>query len=82
MLTVHIPKGRLCFADYSALHFHQAQLDDGSPAPLSTRWMYDRYPADIREWLTIRGGPDVMPRSTYWVLTAEMLWEMGYRRCD
>ena len=82
LLTVHIPKGRLCFADYSSLHFHQARNDDGSPALTATRWMIDRYPEDIRAWITAKGGHEAMPRHSYWVLTAEKLWAMGYRKCD
>ena len=83
LLTVHIPRGRLCFAEYSSLHFHQARLDDGSPALTATRWMIDRYPEDIRAWILYKGGPEAMPqRNQFWVLTAEKLWDMGYRKCD
>ena len=82
LVVAHIPRGRLCFGNYSSLNFHQARLDDGSPAPRATQWMTDRYPQDIRDWLTARGGPEAMPRYGYWVLPAEKLWAMGYRKCD
>ena len=81
ILTIHIPRGRLCFAEYSSLHFHQARLDDGSPAPRATRWMFDRYPQDIRDWLIANGGIDAMPRHGHWVLGAETLWKTADARC-
>ena len=82
LVIAHIPQDRLCFADYSSLYFHQARHDDGSPALEATRWMIARYPENIRGWILARGRLAAMPRSGYWVLTAEQLWKIGYRKCD
>ena len=82
LLVARVPRQRLCFSDYSSLHFHQARHDDGTPALKATRWMIYSYPADIRDWILTKGGPAAMPLRNYWVLTAEKLWEMGYRKCD
>ena len=84
LVVIHIPKPRLCFADFSSLGFHQARNDDGSLAPTSTRWIFDRYPADIQAWITARGGWQEMPipGHGHWVLPAKTLWAMGYRKCD
>ena len=61
MVVVHIPRSRLCFGDYSSLNFHQARHDDGSLATTATKWMIDRYPADIQAWITARGGWPSIP---------------------
>jgi hypothetical protein len=31
------------------------------PAPEVTKWMIDRYPADIRGWIDAKGGLENMP---------------------
>jgi hypothetical protein len=83
LVVARIPRERLCFSDYSSLHFHLARYDDGTPALAATRWMINRYPENIRGWIADKGGLAAMPlRGSYWVLPAEKLWEMGYRKCD
>jgi hypothetical protein len=44
--------------------------------------MIDSYPADIRDWLEAKGGFNSMPVWHFWILPAEELWEMGYRKCS
>ena len=51
------------------------------PAPEVTKWMIDRYPADIRGWIDAKGGLENMPTHGYWTLPAKELWEIGYRKC-
>ena len=59
LVTSHIPKYRLCFAEYSYLNFNQARLTHGGPpAPEATKAMFNSYPADIRGWLVAKGGLD------------------------
>ena len=83
MVVIHIPRPRLCFGEFSSLGFHQARYDDGSLAPTSTKWMIDKYPADIQAWIAAKGGLEAMPQGNrYWTLPAAKLWEMGYRKCD
>jgi hypothetical protein len=76
-----IPKPRLCFGKNSHLAFHQARNADNTPAPTSTLWMIDHYPADIRAWINAKGGYREIPFHKYWYLPASELWAMGYRRC-
>jgi hypothetical protein len=84
LVTAQIPKSRLCFAEGSFLAFHWARHKswDGEPDRPGTQWLIDRYPADIRDWISSMGGVDKMPQTGWWVLPASTLWAMGYRRCE
>jgi hypothetical protein len=50
--------------------------------------MISQYPDDIRNWITtnpkgvsVTSWLTMMPHLSFWVLSAEQLWEMGYRKC-
>src|SRR5215813_10349827 len=36
----------------------------------------------IRMWLRDKGGVEKMTIEEFWVLDAEKLWDMGYRKCN
>ena len=84
LVAAHIPKDRLCFADYSSLNFHQARhgAPDDTPNPQATKWMFDAMPPEIENWIVARGGIEKMPVKTYWTLPARQLWTMGFRKCS
>ncbi len=85
LVTVRIPKDRLCFGERASLAFHHVRKSytDDTPALEHTKWMIDRYPADIRGWIVAHGGLERMPSGDrYWTLPAKELWEMGYRKCN
>jgi hypothetical protein len=86
VLTGYIPKDRLCYGPESSLSFHQARktFSGYEPHPEATKWLWDRYPADIRGWLVAKGGLDKLPGpgQGYWTMPASDLWQMGYRKCD
>jgi hypothetical protein len=84
ILTAYIPKDRLCFHARASLAFHMARHSDTdpTPAPKTTKWMINNYPADIRGWIEARGGVEKMSISEWWTLPASELWEMGYRKCN
>jgi hypothetical protein len=81
MVTVSIPKERLCFGPNASLAFHQAGWP-GKPVPEVTQWMVNMYPEEIRNWINDRGGVAKMTVETFWTLPATELWKMGYRRCE
>jgi hypothetical protein len=82
LVLAFIPRDRLCFGEFAYLSFHQArEANSNTPAPAATRWMVERYPADIRAWIEAKGGIENMPFNSYWTLGAKQLWAMGYRRC-
>jgi len=85
LIMAYVPKEQICFDRAASLNFHQTRLIDGRPSPEYTEWMFNRYPPDIRAWLNKRGGPEKLPTSAsgeFWVLWANNLWDMGYRRCE
>jgi hypothetical protein len=85
MVMAYIPKERLCFGPRGALLFHQARRnakDWWISSPETSKWMIDKYPANIRHWVMAKGGPEKMLSDSYWKLPAEELWEMGYRKCN
>jgi hypothetical protein len=85
MVVAFVPRERLCFAKAASLDFHQAVwTGTRKVSPAGTRWMYDHYPPAIQSWLDNQGGIKEMPNSNtmYWTLSAETLWQMGYRRCE
>jgi hypothetical protein len=66
-----------------AFHHVRKSYTDETPQPEFTKWMIDRYPADIRGWIVAHGGLERMPSGeSYWILPAKELWEMGYSRCS
>jgi hypothetical protein len=81
LITLYIPKQRLCIAEGSFLAFHSAQGGDLKPKLEATLAMYSIYPAEIRQWIDRNGGPHKMTVETYWVLYPPDLWAMGYPRC-
>jgi hypothetical protein len=85
VLTMHIPKERLCFGEDASLNFHMAGHLPEKPNFEFTKWMISKYPDDIRAWITKRGRiGDVEllpPIYGFWTLTAHELWKMGYQKC-
>jgi hypothetical protein len=68
-----IPKARLCIAEGGRFGFHQVRTLSDAPAPASTLWMIDRYPADIRAWINAKGGLEKMPYlNGYWYLICDV----------
>jgi len=48
-----------------------------------TKWMFDQYPQNIREWFKARDvTPEEMQVYYYWRIYAADLWAMGYRKCE
>jgi hypothetical protein len=82
MIVSFLPKERFCFDEDASLHFHAARnAGSWQVAAGATRWMWSTYPKDIRDWLTAKGGPEQMTIFEFWILNAEELWAMGYRKC-
>jgi hypothetical protein len=82
LVVSYVPREQLCFAEDAYLSFHQARSSiDHEPAPAATKAMFDSYPPDIRGWLAAKGGLEKLPYSSFWILRASDLWQMGYRRC-
>jgi hypothetical protein len=66
-ITAFIPKERLCFAPGAFLAFHAARrVDNQQPSPHATLEMYASYPAEIRDWIDVHGGPAKMTVETFW----------------
>ena len=83
MVLSYVPKARICFAPYAWLAFHSARLTtNNAPSPHANRYMFDRYPPEIRAWLVAKGGWEKLPLTGYWRLEASELFKMGYRRCS
>jgi hypothetical protein len=53
---------------------------DGPVAYEATKYMVENYPRETREWIAGKGGAGKMPYDGFWILPAEELWGMGYRR--
>ena len=95
LVTAYIPKDRICFGPDASLDFHQAYIikPEFGPATEATKWMLEKYPADIRRWIADQGryrmhldwnvsqGSETPPLYGFWTLPAEELWKMGYRKC-
>jgi hypothetical protein len=80
MVMIYVPEHRICFGEGAALGFHAA----GRPGELSlstTQWMVSHYPQNILMWIKNRGGAEKMTIENFWMLYADELWEMGYRKC-
>jgi hypothetical protein len=80
MIMAYIPKERLCFGDYASLQFHLARNSTSEINLITSQYMVNSYPQNIRDWLMARGGVAKMT-TDYWSLDAEELWDMGYRKC-
>jgi hypothetical protein len=83
-ILIHdMPKDRLCFGPDAFLHFHMVmEVATHEPDWAFTTWMIAKYPPDIRNWINAKGGVKKMPFKEFWTLTADELYEMGYRKCD
>ena len=95
LVTAYIPKDRICFGPDASLDFHQAYISkpEFNPAVEATKWMLEKYPADIRHWIAdqgryrmgldwnVRQGSETPPLYGFWTLPAEELWKIGYRKC-
>jgi hypothetical protein len=82
LVTVYIPKERLCFHKTAWLGFHHAASFYGAAIEVSQA-MFDSYPQDIRTWLQQKGGLEKIPHGAeLWALLAPELWKMGYRKCE
>jgi hypothetical protein len=83
MITAFIPKERLCFAPGAFLAFHAARTVEPYPrlSPHATWTMYASYPAEIRQWIDDRGGPNKLTVETFWTMDDRELWAMGYPKC-
>jgi hypothetical protein len=83
LIMMYVPSYRLCFGEAASLQFHLAWTKDtGKPNIDFSRWMFENYPQTIRAWLKANGGFEKMSIEEMWVLPAEVLWRMGYRKCD
>ena len=59
VLLKHVPRGKICVIPEASFCFHQAIR------PEMTKLLWNGYPADIRAWITSRGGlPPLRPRTT------------------
>jgi hypothetical protein len=81
LVTIYIPRDRLCFGERAALYFHMARYANGQPALKGTEWMINNYPDNIRGWLDARGGLEKITVQSFWKLPASELWKMGYSMC-
>jgi hypothetical protein len=82
-----IDKSKLCFGRNALLGFHQARRLQPNGMLYSidyetTKWVIAKYPADIQAWIQARGGYMKVPVNGFWLLSAQDLWAMGYRKCD
>jgi len=83
LIMMHIPSYRLCFGEAASLQFHLAWIKEtGKPDMNLSKWMFDNYPQNIRDWLKANGGLEKMSIEEMWELPAKVLWRMGYRKCD
>ena len=81
----YVPSERICFDSNAVLEFHAAAYaNDKRERNLEiTKWMFDQYPQDIREWFKARDvTPEEMQVFYVWRIYAADLWAMGYRKCE
>jgi hypothetical protein len=82
LILMHVPDNRLCFSGDASLQFHLAWDPEANKASMMlSKWMVDNYPRNIRTWLTNNGGVEKMSVDEFWILEADELWTMGYRKC-
>jgi hypothetical protein len=83
MIIAIVPADRLCFGERAALGFHSSRdAESNEPVAKTNRWMVMQYPQDIRDWIMAKGGVEKFTIYAMWKLTAEDLWDMGYRKCE
>jgi hypothetical protein len=86
LIVAYMPTERLCFDEFASLNFHHAGgmkvYFSNAEAVAATRWMFQQYPQNIRDWLNAQGGIGKIPSIGWWTLEAPDLWEMGYRKCE
>jgi hypothetical protein len=82
-IMTFVPKERICFDKHGTLEFHMVYYPKTmQPAPDWTELMFNHFPEDIRMWLKKKGWVQKATIENFWVLTAEDLWAMGYRKCE
>jgi hypothetical protein len=77
-----IPKEKICFDKHGTLEFHMARTKTGQPLPDWTELWWSHQPENIRMWLREKGWVQKATIDNFWILTAEDLWVMGYRKCE
>ena len=80
LLTVLLPKERLCFAEGAFLAFHAAWNDLKKHKLRRHLDHVSTYPIEIRQWIDRHGGL-TSSRSEYWTMYDRDLWAMGYPKC-
>jgi bifunctional non-homologous end joining protein LigD len=79
---IFVPEQRICFGEGASLGFHAARnIQTGELSLSTTQWMVSHYPQNILMWIKTRGGAEKMTIENFWVIYADELWEMGYRKC-
>jgi hypothetical protein len=82
MVMIYVPEHRICFGEGAALGFHAVRSSQTGELLLSTtQWMVSHYPQNILMWIKNRGGAEKMTIENFWMLYADELWDMGYRKC-
>ena len=82
-IMTFVPNERICFDKRGTLEFHMVYYPKTmQPAPDWTELMFNHFPEDIRMWLKKKGWVQKATIENFWVLTAEDLWAMGYRKCE
>jgi len=85
LIMAYVPSERICFDSNAVLEFHAAAYshDKYERNLKMTKWMFDQYPQNIREWFKARDvTPEEMQVYYYWRIYAADLWAMGYRKCE
>jgi hypothetical protein len=82
-IMTFIPNERICFDRRGTLEFHMAYVRKTmEPLPDWTELWFNHLPENIRMWLRNKGWVQKATIEKFWVLTAEDLWAMGYRKCE
>jgi len=78
-----VPKEKVCFDKHGTLEFHMARsMKTGQSLPDWTELWWSHQPENIRMWLREKGWVQKATIENFWILTAEDLWAMGYRKCE
>ena len=65
VLLKHLPRGNICVTPEASFGFHQALR------PEMTRLLWRGYPADVRVWITSRGGLPPPRATLVWMWAPE-----------
>jgi hypothetical protein len=65
VLLKHVPRGKICVTPEASFAFHQALR------PEMTKLLWNGYPADIRAWITSRGGLPPPRTTLVWMRAPE-----------